>query len=84
MHVIIIGHSISRRLIHHLYPTANKSSWLPFPSANFSTQIIAQGGATLEGPKSVLVNQHIHAIPPGPQVVFITMGTIDLSAGVSA
>jgi len=82
MHVLIIGHSFSRRLRHHLFPTANNSSILPFPAANFSTQIIAQGGGTLEGPKSVLFNHYIHAIPQGTQVVFITMGTNDLCAGV--
>jgi len=81
MHVLIIGHSFSWCLRHQLSPTANNSSRLPFPSANFSTQIIAQGGATLEGPKSVLFNHYIHAIPQGTQVVFITMGTNDLCAG---
>jgi len=81
MHVLIIGHSFPRRLRHHLFPTANNSSILPFPAANFSTQIIAQGGATLEGPKSILFHHHIHSIPLGTQIVFISMGTNDLSMG---
>jgi len=81
MHVLIIGHSFPRRLRYLLFPTANNSSILPFPAANFSTQIIAQGGATLEGPKSILFHQHIHSIPQGTHVVFISMGTNDLSMG---
>jgi len=81
MHVLIIGHSFPRRLRYHLFPTANNSSILPFPAANFSTQIIAQGGATLEGPKSILFHHHIHSIPQGTHVVFISMGTNDLSMG---
>jgi len=80
MHVLIIGHSISRRLRHHLFPTANNSSIPTFLLLTFLLKSLHKGGHT-RGSQIILFHHHIHAIPQGTQVVFFSMGTNDLCAG---
>jgi len=60
-------------------PTTHQSS--PSLLLIFLLKSLHRGGGTLEGPKSILFHHHIHAIPQGTQVVFISMGTNDLCAG---
>jgi len=81
MHVRLIGHSISWRLRHHLFPTPNNSSILPLPAANPYSNQCTGGGAKLVGPKSILFHHHIQSIPQGTQVVLFSIGTNDLCAG---
>jgi len=72
------------------FPGVSDTTSFPLPTTHQSSPSLLQiflhkslhrGGATLEGPKSILFHHHIHAIPQGTQVVFISMGTNDLCTG---
>lgn len=83
MQVALVGHSFIRRLRDFLLHRGQSPSGLQL-GPHYQVKFYGTGGAMLAGKKSQVFSQKLQAATlSGPHVVYIAMGTNDLSVGKS-